>query len=340
MSSFGLDIGTNSMKAVYLVKNGLSVVFRSSIVAETPASGMSADASLDQEEVAQTIRKMVVDAKIPAREVHLALPDNLVYAKVISMPVLSDKELASAIYWEAEQHIPVPLESISLDYKILKRDNSKQKVSQMHVLLVGAPYSVLNRYKKIFELSGIDISSLETEMLSVLRSTVTENYPDSLIINIGSLGTSIAIVQKGLPLFLYSIPLGGLSMNRSIATEFGFSAKQAEEYKKIYGLEDATFGGKIRTAIEPILMSLITEIKKALSYYTEKNKEEYPIKQIILSGGTARLPGIAPIFVKHTGIETVIVNPWKSLNINGVPQELTERGPEYAIAVGLAIKTL
>jgi len=193
----------------------------------------------------------------------------------------------------------------------------------------------------VFELSGINIVSIETEIISVVRATVgSDNFPTSMIINIGSLGSSIAIVQNDTVVFVYTIPLGGQAMNRAIATEFGFTPMQAEEYKKIYGMDENNFGGKIKKVIEPIVLSLITEIKKALSFYSDKYKGVFPINQIILTGGTAKLPGMVPIFVQQIGIETVIANPWKVLNIQHVPQPLIDQGPEYAIAIGLALKYL
>ncbi len=341
MNVFSLDIGSATIKAVMLEKHGNTIQFKSSIVAPTPARGMMSDSSLDQEEVAQTVRKMVLDAKITSRNVNLALPDNQVFAKVIDMPLLSEKELTSAIYWEAEQHIPVPLTSINLDWKVLRKDPQTVKSPRMQVLLVGAPSHLLKKYQEIFELSGINISSLETEILAVIRGIITsENFPTSLIVNIGSLGTSIAIVQANILVFLYTVPLGGTAMNRAIATEFAFTTTQAEEYKKTYGIDQNNFGGKIKDAVDPILMSLITEIKKAITYYTDKFKGDYPITQIILTGGSAKLPGIIPMFVEQLSVETVIANPWKASNIQGVPPGLQERAAEYTIAVGLALKDL
>lgn len=340
-NTFGLDIGSKTMKAVALEKVNDVWKFKSAILAQTPQKGMASESPLDQEEMVQVMQQMLVDGKIHARNVHLALPDNYTYAKVIEMPLLTEKELANAIYWEAEQHIPVPLNTINIDWRVLRSDPEGIKSPKMQVLLIGATKTILDRYQKVFELAGISIASIETEILSVIRALhIDESFPNSLIVNIGGLATSLAIIQNGTIIFLYSIPLGGLAINRSIATEFGFSATQAEEYKKTYGLDKENFGGKIKAVIEPILSSLLSEIKKALSYYDEKHKNDHPISQIILSGGTAKLPGIIPIFVQETGIETVIANPWKALNVQAVPQELLELGPEYTIGIGLAAKDL
>jgi Tfp pilus assembly PilM family ATPase len=63
-----------------------------------------------------------------------------------------------------------------------------------------------------------------------------------------------------------------------------------------------------------------------------------PIRQIILSGGTAKLPGIELFFVSNAGIETAIANPWKVLASQQIPKDVLDNGSDYAIAVGLAMK--
>ena len=72
-------------------------------------------------------------------------------------------------------------------------------------------------------------------------------------------------------------------------------------------------------------------------YYSEKNKNSN-VEQIILSGETAKLPGIDIFFADRSGIETVIGNPWKSINSGNIPKEILTNAPAYSIAVGLALK--
>lgn len=339
MNTFGLDLGATSMKIVWVDKQRGAVTLKSCLTMVTPAKGMYSESSVDQQAMAEAIQKLVVEAKVTTKNVNLALPDNQVFTKVIEMPNLSDKELSSAIYWEAEQNIPAPLETMTLDYKILKRNTGDANSSKMQVLLVGAPTVLIQRYTKIFELTGLSINSIETEILAVLRSLVADHSAEvSLIVNLGALGTSVAIVQNGIVIFTYAIPIGGLAMDRAIGSNFGFTPEQAEEYKKTYGLNDQSLGGKITQALEPILFNILTEVKKALAYYDEKYKNESPISQIILTGGTSLLPGIDLFFVKNTGIQTSIGNPWKSLAVAGVPDGLLEQGPRFSVAIGLAIR--
>jgi len=335
---FGLDIGATSIKAVWIDKEKEGYFLNSVLTAETPAKGMISESPLDQEEMAQAITKIITDANITTRSVNIALPENQVFTKIIEMPLLSEKELASAIYWEAEQYIPVPLANVTLDYKVISSKNKDEKSPKMDVLLVGAPTMLINKYVKVMSMSGLYISAVETEIISIIRSTVIEEtFPSSMIIHIGAISTSLAIVRQGTLTFIYSIPTGGMALTRAIAADFGLSLTQAEEYKKVYGLSENSLEGKIGKATEPVITSILTEIKKALAFYNEKYVND-SIKQIILSGGTAKLTRLNTFFANNVGIETVIANPWKVLATQDIPKEILDDAPEYTIAVGLAMR--
>lgn len=336
---FGLDIGITTMRVSWLEADKKNIKYLSSLSAATPSKGMTSESPFDHQEMAAAINKLVIDAKIATNNVSIALPENRVYTKVIDMPNLSEKELSSAIYWEAEQYIPAPLDTMILDWSILRKPKSGDIATKMQVLLVAAPITIIKRYQTILELAGLSVAGIETEILSVIRSVVAdENFPTTLIMNIGALSTSLSIVQKGSVVFTYIIPLGGIALTRAIASDFGFALPQAEEYKKIYGLMDKDFGGKISNAIQPVLSSMAIEVKKAINFYTDKYKNESPIVQLLLTGGSASLAGIGTYFVQNVGVETVIANPWKMLNIQGVPADMETRGPEFAVAIGLALK--
>lgn len=336
--AFGLDIGTQTVKGVWFSREKNGFLLNSAMMIPAPPRGMASESPLDQEEMAKAIRTLVDEGKITTRYVNVALPENLVYTRVIEMPVLSDKELASAIYWEAEQYIPVPLTTITLDYKVLSKPETVGQGQKMQVLLVGAPTSLIDRYEKVLNLCGLSINAVETELLSIIRSVVVEeHFPSTLFAHIGAVSTSLAIVRNGILVFAYSLPTGGVALSRAIAADFGFALPQAEEYKKVYGLSDQSIGRKIGKVSEPILSSILTEMKKALAFYSEKFPDD-PVKQIILSGGSAKLPGLATYFTGNTGIETALANPWKILVDQEVTKDIIENASEYTIAVGLAMR--
>lgn len=338
-NTFGLDIGTSKIKAVWLTKEKEIISYNSAMAVITPSPGIQSESPFDHQDLAQIINKLVVDAKITATKVAIALPENHIFTKVIEMPILSEKELANAIHWEAEEHIPAPMDTMSLAWSILKRPRQAAGDQKMQVLLVATPNQLIKRYQSIIELAGLSVVSIETESLAAIRGVLKgQNSPTTIILGMGSINTSLSIVQGGAIVFNYSIPFGGVALTRAIASDFGLSTTQAEEYKKTYGLSDKNLSGKVGNAIEPIFSNILSEVKKAIIFYNERYKNESPISQILLTGGSASLPGIDMYFVKNIGIETVIANPWKMLNISNVPANIMQAGPEFAVACGLALK--
>lgn len=336
---FGLDIGASFIKVVQLERaDGNSFFLDSAFSYPAPIKGMLSESPLDQEEMAKTIIQILENAKIKSKKVNLCLPENQVFTKIIEMPNLSDRELASAIYYEAEQYIPIPITEVTLDYKVISKGTGDEP--KMTVFLVGAPNRLIEKYEYIMSLANLEIANLETETLAVYRSLVAEdNFPPTIMINIGLVSTTLSIVKDSLLVFVYSIPVGGAVLTRAIASDFGFSSTQAEEYKKTYGIEAENFSGKIGQATLPILSVIISEIKKALEFYKNKYSDNDPIKQIILSGGSAKLSGLDNYFTLAVGIETVIADPWKIIKNNEqLPAEIKEEGVSFTVAVGLAMK--
>ncbi|MBP9719294.1 MAG: type IV pilus assembly protein PilM [Candidatus Levybacteria bacterium] len=341
----GLDIGSSTMKAVLFSGDEKSIALSVAMTVPTPPKGMVSEAPLDEEEMARAIAHLVAESKSNATTVNIALPENKVYTKVLDMPVLSDKELSSAIYWEAEQYIPVPLDTITLDWKVLKRPEKTDPANKMQVLLVAAPTQLIEKYQKILSLSGLTITYIETEILSAIRALMfpyTQKkdalFPNTIVVNIGAMTTSVAIIKGGIIVFTYSVAIGGAALNRAIAADFGFSLQQAEEYKKTYGISQQELGGKISESAKPILLSIVGEVKKAIAFYNDKYKNDALIQQVLLTGGSAKLPGIDSFFAQNIEIETATANPWNVLSNQQVPREIIDNAADYTIAIGLALR--
>ena len=339
--AFGLDIGISTIKAVELSLSKSDVKLTACIMAPTPPKGMISESPGDEEEMAKALKKIVEDAGISNKNVNVALPDNQVYSKVIEMPFLSDRELSSAIYWEAEQYMPIPLSTASLSWHVISKPAKAGTDEKMKVLMVGAPTNVVKKYQKIITLAGFTINTMETEILSAVRALTFYLPPNintpTVIVNIGDISTSLAIVIRNNILFTYSLPVGGAAINRAISADFGLSEAQAEEYKRTYGIKKGAIGDRIGSATEPILNSILAEVKKAVLYFSQKNSNT-KIEQIVLSGSTAKLPGIDIYFADSAGVETVIANPWKLVSSNTIPKEILSNAPAYSISVGLALK--
>jgi len=337
MDVFGLDLGTNLIKVVQLKKEKGQLVLVAAGSISTPPKGLISDSPLDQEAVAEAIKKLLADAKISVKKVNSALPDSKVFSRVIELPLLSENELEGALKWEAEQYIPFPLEEVNLDFSILEKNEKEKK---MQVLIVAAPLRLIEKYTNILKLAGLTPLSLETEIVAVSRAVSAQISEDetAMIIHLGGSATNFSILKRGAFSFMGSILSGGETLTRAIAQELGFDINQAEQYKKTYGLEEERLEGRVLDAVRPVMVKIVQEIKKAFSFYQKKNPND-PVRSLILSGGTARLPGIASYLTQNLDIETRIGNLRSMMQIDEKKfANFIDDSVIFIAATGLALK--
>lgn len=334
----GLDIGSHTIKVICLQKRSVKEYWlQAAGIAPTPPKGLISDSQADLEAVSVVIKKLILESKTNVRQVNASLPESQIFTRVIEMPQLTEAELGTAIKWEAEQYIPMPLNEVKMDYVILTSDQ-KGKDGKMEVLLVAAPLSLIDKYRKVLEMSGLEPISLEPEIIAISRSLGGEGKMPILIINLGAATTDISITKGGVFTFTRSIASGGEALARAVAKEMGFELSQAEEYKRTYGLEEDKLEGKILAAVKPIFDTVIEEIKRALIFYQGKYPDE-PIKIVSLCGGTAKLPGLVVYLAQNLGIETQVGDPWTRVGKDRkLFPKIEEEGPVFAVAIGLAMK--
>jgi len=339
MNFFGLDIGTNSIKVVQLNKESKGYRLVAFGYSPSPPKGLASESAVDLEILAESVKKLIKDAKITTNNVAIALSETQVYTRVITTPPLSEDELSSAIKWEAEQYIPLPLSDVRLDYQIISMPEKNIPGAKAEVLLVAAPLSTVNKYVKLLELANVKPALIETEIISVARALVPPSSPTTLLVDIGANTTEIAVVRSGTLSFTRSIATGGNALARAVATDLGLEIGQAEEYKKSYGLDESKLSGKVTGAIKPIFDVIVGEMKRGISFY-QKEKSDTVVRAV-LTGGTSRLPGVVTYLAEVLGIEVIVGDPWSQVSMTDQERNsLSLDGTLFSTAVGLAMKNI
>ena len=330
MSALALDIGTYSIKAIsgdpgkkVAVKH-IAEVFNTTGIA-VPTDEATAD------KLGKVIQTILEDYNLPRGDVRVALPETVVSTKVIAIPPLTDAELASAIGWQAEQHIPIPPEELSLEYEVLYRPTKNEK-APMRVLLVGARRRIVEHYVNMFNDLGIEPKALETHVLAIYRSLeFSEQDPTTLLAHIGASTMNLAIIHKGELQFVLSHLNGGQLLTKALEQTIGLDATQAEQYKRTYGLDDTQFQGKVASALTPAVKVLTNEIKKAIQFFLNSHPQD-AVQRVVLSGGSAMLPGLVQFVTQEVGTEVLVAAPFASAT-GDIPDKVNH--PAMAVAMGL-----
>lgn len=331
----GIDLGSNTIKIVELEKTGNLWVLAGSGVVNYPREPIE---SLNDEKslaaLSQVIKKLHKEAKIASKNVAISLPENQVFTRTIRFPLLSESEIASAIKWEAEQYVPIPISEAVIQHKIIEK-NEKSSPPEVIVLLVAAPLNLVQKYLHLFELAGLNVDFVETELLSLVRALAPIDQT-VLLLDFGNSSTDIAIAKNANLVFSRSIPVAGQALTRTLAKSLQVEEVQAEEYKKTYGLSKGMLEGKVGQVLIPVLNTITDEIKKAIHFYQTEEKGGAP-KTIFISGGSSGLVELTPYLTKQLGLEVIVANPFNGVKVDSeATKALVNFAPLYCIAVGLA----
>ncbi len=337
MSIVGLDVGSSLIKVAKVTKEGKGFRLVALGKVATPRPGLLSEALHDHEAVAEAIRKLFDDVGVKDRsQVIIALPEAKIASRVIKLPLMSDKDLASSLQYEADAFVPFSLAEAVLRHQVVGR-NEEKKV--LEVLLIASPKSLVEKYTRLLTLAKITPLALETELMALNRALIGPSYPNTMVVDFGFKSCNFAISRAGQIYLTRSFPVAGEALTKALSDELGIEISQAEEYKKAYGLSSQILEGKVRQALVSLIGSVSNEMRKAIQYFEQEKQET--VELIILGGGSAGLPNVIQDIAANLRIEVQLANPLNLLEYDkSVFSQFEEEAPAFSVAIGLAKREL
>lgn len=339
-SIIGLDIGSKHIKAVQLkeLKDGF-LLERLGITTLEPE--LIVDGSiLDSSRVVEAIKGLMDSTQIKAKDTTIAVSGHSsVIIKRVSLPHMSEEELAESIKFEAEQYIPFDIEDVNLDFQII---GVGEEQNMMDVLIVAAKRDKINEYVSVVAEAGlmpvvVDVDAFALENMYELNYEVNEEDNVALV-NIGASMININIVKGGVSVFTRDSSIGGNLHTEALQKEFTISYEDAEKLK-----HEGSIEGVAEDEAQSVLMSasedIISEISRSFDYFRDTTNYE-SIDSIILSGGCVLTKDFASLLAERSGINVDIAQPLKNIQ---VPESFDREylktiEPIICVALGLALR--
>jgi type IV pilus assembly protein PilM len=333
----GIDFGTHSVKAVELAKisssNPVLVNLGSQL---TPKGVINSEDTSDQKKLAEVLRKLYSSSGIKNKKVVMALPEFSVFTRFLEFPGVKEEELRDAVYFEAKQYIPMPLNEVQLSYVPIGFNTEK---NAPRVLVVAAPRKVIDIYINIAMKADLELIAIETESVAMGRAMYKSHAKKNMVmLDFGANSTDMSILSEGYMVFSQSIAIGSDSLTQAIINKFNFQYQRAEEFKRNYGVTKGVLEDKIYMVLSPILESIMVEVRRGVEFYKNKTLSVSP-SDYLLSGDGALLPGLVEYVSKSLGVKSEVANPWKNIVVeNKFKDIIAKSGPSYSVAIGLALK--
>lgn len=356
-SLIGLDIGTQSVKMVQLKPAGKGWQLVNYGIQELSDEAVEdIDPDLKPSVVAEALKKLYKASKVSGSNVVTAVSGDAVIVRYIKVPFMTKDEVSNVISYEAEQHIPLPIDQVVIDFHILGEiDEDNQK--KLEVLLVAAKEEFVDEHIKMLKSAKLNPVTIDVDSFA-MENAWEFNYGDEkgetvALVNIGAKTTTVNVVEDGVSHLTRDFAVAGNQFTKEIQKEFNLTFAQAEELKRQQGQvnvesdeilltrmpdkDDRSM--RVSESVTPVLNKMLSEFRRSFDFY-ENSIKRRPVSKVVLSGGGARLRNIEKFFADKLGLPVEVGNPFKRIDVaKGLDAEAVQAAaPSLMVSVGLAMR--
>jgi type IV pilus assembly protein PilM len=352
----GLKVGASQLAAARVANNGHAQLEQ--VAREELEQGIVVAGELrEPEALATALRAFFKKHKLPRRGVRLGIANNRIGVRIFEIGGIEDpKQLANAIRFRAQEALPIPIEEAVLDYRILDERRDEEGNVTTRVLLVVAYRELIDRYVGACRKAGITLAGIDLEAFALLRSLAAPPEVDPeepvdphaalVAVSIGHERSTFAVSDGRICEFTRVLDWGGGALNVAVARELGLTPSAAEPIKRALSLasapEELPEGVteeqllKAREAVRRQVQSFARELVSSLQFY-QNQPGSLGIGEIVLTGGTAHLEGLADELQRLIGVRVRIGDPLARVAVSRKVKHPEQVG-SLAIAIGLGIE--
>lgn len=336
----GIDIGSHAIKVCQLKRTsaGYSLVAIGSTV--LPEGAVEDGTLNDPETVSEVLSSLLKNLKIKNKKIGFSISGYSVIVKKVNLAVMDDEQLEEHIMAEAEQYIPFDIEDVYLDFQDLK--TTQKDSDRTDVMLVAAKKEIVDDYLDMFETLNLNPVIVDVDGFA-FENSFEHNSPEAqnvALIDIGASKMNINILAQGISVVARDIIVGSRQLTEQIQNLYDIEVGEAEKIK-LGSVPVETMQEDIEEIYSSTCTQWVLEVKKAIDLYHANNPDQ-PLTRLILSGGGAKVAGLADFLAQETELEVELFNPFNHIKINQKkidPNYLESIGPEMAIATGIALRT-
>ena len=323
-TTVALEIGSQSVTMGVFTPAGrgfaLSRYARRDILLDPVEEGMRMDY------VGNAIAEMVQELKVRGSDVRNVVSGQQVFMRFIKLPAIDMDDIAEQVGFEAQQHIPFPLEDIIYSYQEL----ADREEGEREVLLVAIKKDVLDNLNTQVEGSSLKTRSVDcaiTSLYNAFRANYEEDEP-VMLLDIGAKTTDIIFAEDD-RFFTRSVTAAGAFITNSIAREFNLSFREAEQLKIEDGMVSLGNGytdsmseqeAALATTIRTAMSRLSSEVQRTINHYRAQYKGNPPTKAYICGGG-ARLTFALEFLQAALNIPVEYLNPLDVISVGSKVDE-------------------
>ena len=360
--TIGLDIDRGALKAVQAARSAGAYTLWHVGYHRLPPGAIVEGEVADANILAAEIKEFWSSHSFKGKSVVLGVANARVVVRLLDFPRMQEEDLRSAIIFEAQDHIPMSLDEAVLDYLVL---GPQQKGSALdRILVVAAHRDMIGAYTSAVRAGGLKPAGIDVKALALTRSALPDTFFDegaTLLIDVGTELTNLAITQGGNPTLTRFIPSGLDRFVEAVSEAADLPAEQAEKevldaraglvsdpLSSLSGPEpspteedlDPALVYDVRRGLEEAVQALAEDLHRSIEYHHSQPGTR-DVSQAFVSGEGALIPGIDDYLGELLGVATRRASPVEKLSANRSnvsDEQLGAMEPVLAVALGLALE--
>lgn len=340
--AFGLDISDTSLEGVELARDRRRRVFLRAYNRVVLPAGVVSNGDIVRPDALQdALRALLAGARPAPFSVRaiIGLPESRVYLHTFAYPAsLRERQIRESIQFEAQGVLPVTLSEMSADVVFHRSRDGKN----LHALFSAVPRELVGQYLTALAAAGIEPVAIEPETAALARALVGVRPEPVLVVDVGALRTTLAVVERGTVHGAVNIVGGGEKFTDAIMGATQSSLAAARGLKMTAGMT-ADAPPAVQDVLRQELQPVVREIIQVL--HAHETKTTRVVRTIILTGGSALLPGLDRFLADATGQTVTIGDPLGPGSIQ-LPGDLSAADADwlgagrvfFATSAGLALR--
>ena len=340
-STAALDIGNHAIKLVKLRHDKNGYFLEATGIKELPPGTIEGSEIKKRDVLIEVLTTLVNQCDPSIIEVVFSMSGHGIISDKFTFKIDPGENAEELILWEAGQRSPFDVDDITLDYKILHRN---EETNEIEVLLVAAKNQVMQNYIDLLYDAGlkpviVDVDAFAINNCYALEFSGLPPAGVTALINIGHDLTNVTFIKDGIYHSARDISTAGDFFNKTLQRNLGLSTEEASLLLK--GRATTSIDQeKMTQSIEYAAEELSSGIDLAFSYFKSSEKSD-AIDKIVLSGGGAYIPHIVEFLEKRHQAAVQISNPLAFVEYDPdlfgsiEPQSISA---SLTVAIGLALR--
>jgi type IV pilus assembly protein PilM len=351
-SVIGVDIGSSSIKVVQLKrKNGKAILETYGALALGPYADLDVGAvtNLPNEKLGVALNDVVRESGVTTHEGGFSIPSVASLIFLVELPGgIQDSQFASIVPTEARKYIPVPISEVVLDYWVIPKKEealadpvagAQPEAAKTEVLVAAIHNETITRYKDVVKKTDLTSGFFEIEVFSDIRSTFSHELSPVLLLDFGASRTKVVVVEYGIVKSFHIINRGSQDITIALSKSLSVPFSKAEEMKREFGLYGSSLDKNVAEICKLSVDYVLNEANSAILGYERKYQKT--VSKVILSGGGSMLKGFFEAARTNFACEVAMGDPFAKVEAPAFLENVLQTtGPEFAIAIGLALRKL